>query len=204
MEQADILRVLGPIWVDKAETARRVRQRLRVILDWARTAGHRQDVNPVEGVERALPKQRDRVKHHAATPWAEVPSIMRRLADAEGMGALALRFAILTPARSGEVRGATRAQIDTGSAAWPIPAERMKAGRAHRVPLAAPAPAILGQARQLAARNDGLIFPSRANGKPLSDMTLSAALKRLEIPVTVHGFRSSFRDWAEERTTYAR
>lgn len=213
VEQADMLRILAPIWTDKAETARRVKQRIRTVLDWAAAAGHRSGVNPVEGVEKGLAKQRDRAEHFAALPWRELPAFMARLSGAAGMGALALRFAILTAARSGEVRGATWAEIDLEARVWTIPAGRMKGGALHRVPLSDAALAALRAARALAStlptvptQGAALAFPSTRPGKPLSDMTLAAALKRLGVTpdkATVHGFRSTFRDWAEEATGFA-
>lgn len=190
--------MLSPIWLEKAETARRVRQRLRTVMDWARASGHFEGVNPVEGVEKALPKQREKQKHFAAMPYADLPAAMKIFAEVEGMGAAALRFAILTAARSGEVRGARWDEIDREAAIWTIPAERMKAGREHRVPLSAPALALLDALRRFSG--EALVFPSTKPGRPLSDMTLAAVLKRREMPFTVHGFRSTFRDWAEERT----
>jgi integrase len=202
VEEADVLRVLAPIWTDKPETGRRVRQRVRTVLDWARTAGHRDGVNPVEGVEKGLPRQRDRAAHHAALSWRELPDLMPRLEAAEDMGALALRFAILTGARSGEVRGATWDEFDLETKVWTVPAERIKAGRAHRVPLSDLALAVLHAAQRLATRAEALVFPSAKAGRPLSDMTLTAVLKRLKVPATVHGFRSTFRDWAEEATAF--
>jgi integrase len=202
VDQADILRALAPIWTEKPETARRVRQRLRVVLDWAYASGHREGVNPVEGVDKALPKQRDRAVHHAAFPWRDLPDLMARIAAADGMGALALRFAILTAARSGEVRGATWAELDIDAKTWTIPADRMKAGRDHRVPLSDAAIEVLGTAKAMADRPEGLAFPSRRAGRPLSDMTLAAVMKRLSVPATVHGFRSTFRDWSEEATNF--
>lgn len=202
VDQSDVLRVLAPIWTEKPETARRVRQRLRTVLDWARTAGHREGVNPVEGVEKGLPKQKDKADHFAALPWRELPALMRRIETVDGMGALALRFAILTAARSGEVRGATWAEIDLDAKVWTIPAGRMKAGDEHRVPLTDAACAVLAAVKPLAAGPDALVFPSRQSGKALSDMTLAAVLKRLDVAVTVHGFRSTFRDWAEEATAF--
>jgi len=202
VDQADILRALAPIWTEKPETARRVRQRLRVVLDWAYASGHREGVNPVEGVDKALPKQRDRAVHHAAFPWRDLPDLMVRIAAADGMGALALRFAILTAARSGEVRGATWAELDIDAKVWTIPADRMKAGRDHRVPLSDAAIEVLGTAKAMADRPEGLAFPSRRAGRPLSDMTLAAVMKRLSVPATVHGFRSTFRDWSEEATNF--
>jgi integrase len=202
VDQSDVLRALSPIWTETPETARRVRQRVRAVLDWARIAGLRHGINPVEGVELGLPRQRDRVTHFAALPWQDVPTVMERIAAIKGMGALALRFAILTAARSGEVRGASWAEINMDAAVWIIPAERMKAEKEHRVPLSRPALEVLREAKALATRTGDLVFPAMKAGRPLSDMTLSAVLKRLEIAVTVHGFRSTFRDWAEEATSY--
>lgn len=202
VEQADILRILSPIWTEKPETARRVRQRLRTVLDWAAAAGHREGVNPVDGVEKGLARQRSRVRHHAALPWQELPHVMSEIAQVDGMGALALRFTILTAARSGEVRGALWDEIDLQAKVWKVPADRMKTQREHRVPLADEAIAVLEIASSLNGRNGGLVFPSTRLRKPLSDMTLAAVLKRLKIPATVHGFRSTFRDWAEERTGF--
>ena len=199
--QADLLGVLAPIWIDKPETARRVRQRIKVILDWARTAGHCSGVNPVEGIEAGLPRQRDRVEHRAALPWREMPGLWPRIVATEGMGALALRFAILTAARSGEARMASWDEIDVETRVWTIPAARMKAEREHRVPLSDAAIEVLAEARADAGRTEALVFPSARASRPLSDMTLAAVLKRLSVPVTVHGFRSTFRDWAEEAAT---
>jgi len=202
VQQADILKTLAPIWITKPETARRVRQRLRTVLDWAGTAGHRDGINPVMGIEKGLPKQRDKVKHFTALPWRELPSLIPRIEAVGGMGALALRFCILTACRSGEARGAIWTEIDLDERVWTIPAERMKGGRGHRVPLSHPAMAVLMEVHDLKAGPDALVFPSKRAGKPLSDMTLSATLRRLDLPVTVHGFRSSFRDWSEESTSF--
>lgn len=201
----DVLRVLAPIWTDKPETARRVRQRIRSVLDWARVkyAAEFTGPHPLDGIEKGLAKQRDKAAHHAALAWRDLPALMPRIAAVQGMGALALRFAILTVARSGEARGATWDEFDLEAGVWTVPAERMKAGAAHRVPLSAVALGVLREARALAIRPDALAFPSTRAGKPLSDMTLAAVLKRLEVPATVHGFRSSFRDWAEEATSFA-
>ncbi len=199
IKQADILRILAPIWTEKPETARRVRQRLRTVMNWARTAGHYEGMNPVEGVEDGLPKQRAKVQHFRALPYGELPELMRRIEDVDGMGALALRFTILTAARSGEVRGAMWAEIDTEARVWTIPADRMKAEVEHRVPLCDKTLAVLERVRGL---SDGLVFPSRRAGRPISDMTLSAVLRRLKMPGTVHGMRSTFRDWCEEMTGF--
>ena len=196
--QSDLLKVLAPIWTEKPETARRVRQRIRTVMDWARTAGHCEGVNPVEGVEKGLPRQRDKTAHHAALPYAELPGLMQRLSAAEGIASLALRFAILTGARSGEVRAATWAELDLKERLWIVPAARMKAGVEHRVPLSDAALAVLEAAKGLDLE---LVFPSPKRGV-LSDMALAAVLKRLEIPATVHGMRSTFRDWCEEKTGF--
>lgn len=197
----EVLAVLSPIWMEKPETARRVRQRLRTVFDWSIAAGHRSTANPVTGIEKGLPRQRDRVNHFAALPFAELPPFMARLEAADGMGALALRFVILTAARSGEVRGAKWAEIDIEAALWTIPGERMKAGREHRVPLSSQVLALLDHVHPLRSKRDAIVFPSSRGNRPLSDMTLAAVLKRLKAPVTVHGFRSTFRDWAAEHGT---
>ncbi len=199
IRQADILRILAPIWTEKPETARRVRQRLRTVLNWARTAGHYEGMNPVEGVEDGLPKQRHRVQHFRALPYGDLPELMRRIEGVDGMGAMALRFTILTAGRSGEVRGAMWAEIDTEARMWTIPADRMKADTEHRVPLCDEALAVLEPVRGL---SEGLVFPSNRRGRPLSDTTLAAVLKRLKVDATVHGMRSTFRDWCEEMTSF--
>lgn len=194
---AEVLEVLKPIWQDKAETARRVRQRIDQVMRWAEAHGHA-DKNPVSAAVELLPRQRAKVEHHAAMPYADVPALIETLAAAEPVsGNLALRFTILTAARSGEVRGAIWDEIDLEGRTWTIPAERMKADRKHRVPLSGAAVSLLKQARK-AFGDAGLVFPAR-EGKPLSDMTLTAALRRRKLPYTVHGFRSSFRDWCSEQ-----
>jgi len=201
IQSGDILRVLQPIWLEKPETARRVRQRLRTVFDWSIAAQHRVASNPLAGIERALPKQGDKAKHHAAVPYADLPDLMDRLAGVEGVGALAAQFTILTAARSGEARGARWAEIDLDAAVWTVPAERMKSNEEYRIPLTAEALAVLKQARGL---DDDMVFPGRFRGRPLSDRPMAAVLKRLNVPVTVHGFRSTFRDWASERTNAPR
>jgi len=164
IEQSDVLRVLAPIWTTKPETARRVRQRIRTVMDWARTAGHFEGVNPVEGVEKGLAKQKDRVTHHAAMPWEEVPDLLPKLGDS--VVAQALTFLILTAARTGEVIGARWAEIDFDHRLWTIPADRMKAQREHRVPLSDEALAVLWRVRGLDTPR--LSFPARsaARGSP--------------------------------------
>lgn len=202
VKQSDIHRILSPIWLEKQETARRIRQRLRTIMAWATTAGYFVGANPVDDIEKGLSKQRLRPRHFKAVPWTKVPEVYAAISGASGLGALALRFAILTAARSGEVRGARWSEIDLADAVWTVPAERMKAEREHRVPLTPHALQILEAARPLRDPTD-LVFPGSRAGRPLSDMTLAAVLKRLRIDATVHGFRSSFRDFAEEAGSYS-
>lgn len=197
----DVLRVLQPIWLTKPETARRVRQRLRTVFDWTIVKRYRTDANPVHGIEKALAKQGDRAKHFAALPWQDLPTLWPQLEAAAGMGALALRFVILTAARSGEVRGARWSEFDLNAKVWTVPANRMKAKTEHRVPLSDAAVEILEAVQGF---DNDLVFPSSKPGRPLSDMTLAAVLKRLDVPVTVHGFRSTFRDWCSDRGNVGR
>lgn len=197
--QSDILRILSPIWTERAETARRVKQRLRTVLDWARTAGYCEGVSPVEGVEKGLPKQRHKTEHLAALPYDQLPEVMKGLEQDERMGALALRFLILTAMRSGEVRGAAWSEIDFQSSTWIIPADRMKMGREHRVPLSGEALAVLEKVKGL---SDDLVFPSVKPGRQLSASYLFDVLEEVKPGFTVHGMRSTFRDWAEECTAF--
>lgn len=199
----DVLSVLNPIWNKTPETASRVRGRIEAVLDYGKARGWREGENPAAWrghLALTLPAKSKvrRVKGHAAMAYADLPAFWPRLQAADGMGARALEFAILTAARSGEVRGATWAEIDLDAAIWTIPAERMKANREHRVPLTAPALALL---RKMAAiRRGDLVFEGQ-RGKLLSDMTLAAVLKRMDLSVTPHGFRSTFRTWAAEQTS---
>ena len=195
VDQADVLRVLTPIWTEKPETARRVRQRIRTVMNWARTAGHYEGVNPVDGVGEGLAKQKHAVTHHAAMPWSEVPAFMPELGDS--VAALALRFLILTAARTSEAIGARWSEINIDDRIWTIPAERMKARREHRVPLTNEALAVL---ERVSGLDDEIVFPGQKRGRPFSNMAMTQLLRRRgRTNITVHGFRSSFRDWAEER-----
>lgn len=203
VDQAMVLRILEPIWSTKTETATRLRGRIESILDWATVREYRTGENPARWRGRldkllAKPSKVRKAKHHAALPYAQLGAFMKRLRDVEGLGARALEFAILTAARSGEVRGARRSEIDREGRLWTIPAGRMKAGREHRVPLSEQAVALLEALPELDA---DLLFPGRTSGM-LSDMTLSAVLRRLKVDATVHGFRSTFRDWAAEQTNF--
>lgn len=201
----DILRVLSPIWLTKPETARRVRQRLSTVMDWAKAAGYRVGDNPVDGVARGLPKQTDSDQHHAALPFAEVPSFITTLRASSGSetAKLAFEFLILTACRTSEVLLARWDEVDEKEDLWTIPAERMKAKRIHRVPLSTGCMKIVKKARGLAGRSK-FMFPGKSEDKPLSNMVFLMTLKRMKLEVTAHGFRSAFRDWSSEATTYPR
>jgi integrase len=201
-----VIAVVEPIWGTKTETATRVRSRIELVLDFAGARGLREGPNPARwrgNLDAALPKASKvaSVRHHAAVAVGEVGVFVRRLQKQEGVGARALEFAILTAARSGEVRGATWSEVDLGAAVWTVPATRMKSGREHRVPLSRQA---LKMLRSMPGDRapDVLLFPS-LNG-PLSDMSLTAVLRRMKVEATAHGFRSTFRDWVAEHTDYPR
>lgn len=199
-----VLAVLEPIWRTKTETASRLRGRIESVLDWAAARGYRDGLNPARWrghLDKLLPAPSKVMKpeHHAALPAAEVGAFMQALRKAEGMGARALEFVILTAARSGEVRGATWPEIDMDAAVWTVPGERMKAGKEHRVPLSPAALALLRALPRMAGTE--LVFPAPRGG-PLSNMTLAAVLRRMGVAAVPHGFRSTFRDWAGESTNY--
>lgn len=201
-----VLRVIEPIWKTKTETANRIRSRIERILDWAKARELRSGENPAQwrgGLSHVLPprKTAQRVKHHPALAYGEMPAFMAALRKRNGLGAKALEFAILTACRTNEALRATWQEIDLEAATWTIPAERMKAGREHRVPLSAAAIALL-RPLKIGAPTDW-VFPGFKKGKPLSDMTLLATLKNMNRDdLTVHGFRSTFRDWASEKTEF--
>ncbi len=201
---ADVLAVLSPIWTEKAETARRVRQRIGTVLKWAIAQGWRQD-NPAENIAQALPKTAKRQAHRKALPYADVAGCLETV-KASGAGQatkLAIEFLVLTATRSGEVREAVWDEIDLTAKVWEIPAARMKMKRPHRVPLSLRALEILADARAL-GDGTGFAFPGTKQGRPLSDMTLSKLVKELGFAADIHGFRTSFRTWAQERTNYPR
>ena len=195
---ADVLAVVGPIWNAKRETARRVKQRIGRVMEWAVAEGLRTD-NPVSAIAAALPKNGHGRKHHRAVAYAAVSGALASVRDSGAWWATkaAFEFLTLTAARSGEVRGMRWSEVDGD--VWTVPGERMKAGRAHRVPLSPRALAILDEARE-ATDGDGLVFPS-ITGRAMSDSTLSKLVKELGIDGTPHGMRSAFRDWASERTS---
>lgn len=203
IEPQHVLDVLRPIWSTKPETASRVRMRIEAVLNSAKLKGWRSGENPATwrgGLEAGLPAiaKVKRVRHHPALPWQEASSFMEGLSARDGISARALEFCILTAARSGEVRKATWNEIDLDDALWIVPAKRMKAAREHRVPLSEAALSILNALPRIEGCN--LLFPGMRN-QPLSDMTLGAVLKRMDFTqYTVHGFRSTFRDWAAEET----
>ena len=198
----DVTKILEPIWASKAETASRVRGRIESILDYAKTHGWREGENPARWrghLENVLPKRSRvaKVEHHAALPWQEIGGFSADLERQEGVAALALRFAIVTAARTGETIGATWAEIDTQAAVWMVPGERMKAAREHRVPLSDAALAVLRAVAPLRDdRAGGFVFPGRRKGAALSNMAMLVLLRRMNrADLTVHGFRSCFRDW---------
>jgi integrase len=201
-----VLRALEPIWKTKTETASRLRQRIEAILDWARVRGYREGENPARlkgHLDHTLPARAKvaKVVHHAALPYDEIGPFMMKLRDQPGISAMALEFAILTAARTGEVLRATWDEFDLGGKMWTVPAARMKAGKEHRVPLSDPAADIL---QKLEAMKSGpFVFPGGKAGKPLSSMAMLMTLRRMERgDLTAHGFRSTFRDWAAEQTNF--
>jgi integrase len=201
-----VLKAIEPIWTAKPETASRVRGRIESILDWATARGYREGENPARWrghLDNLLPAPAKvrRVEHHAALPYAEIGPFMAELRRQEGVAARALEFAILTAARTGEVIGARWDEINVSERLWTIPAERMKASKEHRVPLSAPALAIVES--MVAIRSGAFVFPGAREGRPLSNMAFLMLLRRMgHEDLTAHGFRSSFRDWAAERTGF--
>jgi integrase len=199
-----ILKVLEPIWTAKTETASRVRGRIEAVLDWAAVQKYRSSDNPARWrghLDKALPAPRKvaKVTHHAALPYADIPAFMKALRGREGMGAIALEFAILTAARTGEVIGAKWDEFNLEGKVWTVPKERMKTGAEHRVPLS---PRCIEILEALPHISD-YVFPGNKADKPLSNMTLLATLSRMDRDdLTTHGFRSTFRDWAAETTEY--
>ncbi|MDZ5647152.1 tyrosine-type recombinase/integrase [Nitrospirillum sp. BR 11828] len=207
IDTALVMKVLEPIWTTKTETASRIKGRIETILDWAAVSGFRSGENPARWkghLSHLLPARGKvrKVKHHKALPYSELPDFMARLRAQPGMGARALEFLILTAARTGEVRGATWAEIDLVARVWIVPADRMKARREHRVPLSSSAVALLEAQRKAGDRE--FIFPGSRRGSALSDMTLTKLLRRMKVDCTAHGFRSTFRDWVAECTHYQR
>jgi integrase len=205
IQSADVLNALSPIWNEKPETARRVRQRIRTVFDWCKVNAHCSS-NPVEGVTRALPQHNTKQEHLAALPYAEVPAFIGALRQANTAAAIKLAFEllILTAARTSEIILARWNEIDLEAKTWTVPAERMKAKVEHRVPLSARCLEILKAAKEISGDGE-YIFPGRSAKQPLSNMSFLMTLRRMERgDITAHGFRSSFRDWAEEKTNTQR
>lgn len=203
-----VMKAVEPIWATKTETASRLRGRIESVLDWAAARGYRQGDNPARWrghLDKLLPRRSkvQRVQHHPALAYDEVGAFMEALRSQGGMAAKALELCILTAARTSETINARWDEIDLAAKLWTIPASRIKAGKEHRVPLSAPALALLAQLAE--ARSGEFVFPGGKAGKPLSNMALLALLKRMgRGELTVHGFRSAFRDWAAERTHFPR
>jgi integrase len=202
----DVLRVLKPIWQKIPETASRLRGRIERVLDAARAKGHRSGENPARWrghLDSLLPTRQKLARGHlAAMPYIEVPQFIARLRESDDVAANALEFVILTAARSGEVLGAKWSEIDSATRIWTVPASRMKAGREHRVPLSVRSMVIVEQMKKVCTSD--YVFPGYRQGRPLSSTALIMVLRRMQVPVTVHGFRSAFRDWCGEVTSFPR
>jgi len=204
-----VVNVLKPIWLSKAETASRVRQRIERVLNAAKTQGLRTGDNPARfrgHLDNLLPTRAKAigVRHHPALPFEKISAFMAELRQRLAVAARALEFTILTAARSGETRGMTWAEVDLGASLWTVPASRMKAGKDHAVPLSRAAVSILEGVKPAKTSADVLVFPAQRGGV-MSDMAMSQLLKRMKHDdITVHGFRSTFRDWAGEKTQFGR
>lgn len=207
IETGDVLACLNPIWTSKPETASRLRGRIESVLDYAMARGWRTTANPARWrghLANLLPRRSKiaPVEHHAAMPWQDVPAFMTRLRGERGPGARALEWTILTAVRTGEAIGARWSELDLEARVWTIPAARMKAAKEHRVPLSDAAVAVLAALAPLRpVDGDGYLFPGKP-GQPISNMTMAMQLRRMgHADLTVHGFRSAFRDWCEEATS---
>jgi integrase len=207
-----VTRILTPIWNTKSETAVRIRGRIETVLDYAKVHGWRTGENPARWkghLANVLPARAKvaKVEHHAALPWAEIGAFMAELEKQDGMAALAFRFTILTAARTGEVISARWSELDLQAAVWTVPPSHMKGGIEHRVPLSAAALDVLVEAARLRSIDevDGPVFPGGKSTARLSEVAIRGVLRRMQrSDLTVHGFRSTFRDWASETTSYQR
>jgi integrase len=202
IDTALVTKAVEPIWAEKPETAGRVRGRIEAVLDWAAARGYRQGENPARWrghLDKLLPGRR--VEHHAALPYPEIAAFVAELRAQEGIAAGAVEFAILTAARTGGVIGARWDEFNLTERLWTVPAARMKAGKEHRVPVSDAALAIVE--KMAAIRQGDFVFPGGKAGRPLSNMSMLMLLRRMgRDDLTIHGFRSSFRDWAAERTGF--
>ncbi len=209
VDTAHIMKILEPIWTSKTETASRLRGRVELVIDWSTARGFRSGENPARWrghLDKLLPppSKVQRIRHHPAMAYSDVPKFIVKLRDREGIGALALEFTILTAVRTSETIGARWSEIDLAKKVWAIPAERMKAAHAHRVPLCDRAIEILNSLPREASA-DPFIFPGMRKGRALSNMAMLNLVKTMtDNAYTVHGFRSSFRDWAGEETNFPR
>jgi integrase len=205
-----VLKVLEPIWTEKPETASRLRGRIENILSWAKVRGYRDGENPARWkghLDHLLPAKSRvrRVKHHAAMPYADIPAFMAALRELDGMGARSFEFLILTAARTGEVTRLRWDEVDFKKRLWTVPANRMKAGNEHRVPLCSRALAILQAIRPIQVNGDAYVFPGSKPRKPQSNMVFLMLLRRMKRgDLTAHGFRATFKTWATERTNFPR
>ena len=199
IESADVLAVIQPIWAEKSETAKRLKQRIGTVMKWAIAQGYRSD-DPTLALNQVLPKITKKPKHRASLPYTELADCLEviRQSDAMPTTKLAIEFLVLTATRSGEVRLADWSEIDLAKNIWCIPAERMKMKEEHVIPLSDRAIQILEQAKKHG--ESGLIFQGMRPGRPMSDMTMSTLVKELGFPVDIHGFRTSFRTWVQEQT----
>lgn len=207
IDTAAVLSVLKPVWLTTPESAMRLRQRIEAVLDAAKAQGHRTGENPAAWrghLVHLLPKRPNVARgHHAAMPYSEVPAFVTKLRAIDTASARALEFAIFTAARSGEVYGARWSEIDTSAKIWTLPPERMKSGREHRVPLCARAVEIIE--KQAASKVSDFVFPGQKANKSLSHIAMAKVLDRMKVEnATPHGFRSSFRDWAGNETSFPR
>lgn len=222
IDAAAVRDCLASIWLEKPETARRLRQRIRAVIDWAVAKGYRDTSLAMPVIDKALPKQREKKKHHPALPYSQLPEFMEKLRARESKGRLSLEFAILTAARTSEVLEMPWEELDLEAALWRIPAARMKADREHVVPLSDAAIAIVEQMKPHKSAHNPFVFPGQSRGKPQSNMTLTKVVRSLHKAeldagrggfvdphmngrtATPHGFRSTFRDWVAEQTNWPR
>jgi integrase len=204
IDKSHVLTAIEPIWLEKTETASRLRGRIEAVLDFAQVRGYREGDNPAEwsgNLKHLLPAPTavTKVKHHAALPYSDLPVFIKNLADRTGVAARALEFLVFTAGRTGEVLGARWEELDVAGKTWIVPADRMKAKKEHRVPLSEPAIVIL----KAIPRESDYVFPGAKPNVALSNMAMAELLKRMDrLDITVHGFRSTFRDWAAETTDY--
>lgn len=202
-----VLKILEPLWQDKTETASRIRQRIENVLDWAKVRKYRTGENPAlwrGHLDKILPKRSkvQKVKHFEAMPYIDVPLYFRELRSKDTLAAKTLAFIILTATRNNEARGAQWEEIDLDNQVWNIPDSRMKADKAHRIPLSGEAIKILKESEPF--KQDGYVFPGQGKAKQISEAAILKLLKSSHPTLTVHGFRSSFRDWCAEMTSYPR